>query len=105
MRKSRFTTEQIIGFIKQAQAGMAVAELGRRHCFSPANFYAGRAKYGDGPQEQAVHRRHEGGPPRRRDHGPGRHRQGLRPLPTGLADRRCSPGCRPRTIERSRDCC
>jgi putative transposase len=30
MKKSRFTTEQIIGFIKQADAGMAVAELGRQ---------------------------------------------------------------------------
>ena len=40
MRKSRFTTEQIIGFIKQAEAGMAVSELGRQHGFSPASFYA-----------------------------------------------------------------
>lgn len=46
MKKSRFTTEQIIGFIKQADAGMAVAELGRQHGFSPASFYAWRAKYG-----------------------------------------------------------
>ena len=37
MRKSRFTTEQIIGFIKQAEAGMAVSELGRQHGFSPAS--------------------------------------------------------------------
>ncbi len=36
MRKSRFTTEQIIGFIKQAEAGMAVSELGRQHGFSPS---------------------------------------------------------------------
>ncbi|TVS58604.1 hypothetical protein E2P68_01030, partial [Xanthomonas perforans] len=34
MKKSRFSTEQIIGFIKQADAGMAVAELCRRHGFS-----------------------------------------------------------------------
>ncbi|MEA9519847.1 transposase, partial [Xanthomonas campestris pv. campestris] len=31
MKKSRFSTEQIIGFIKQADAGMAVAELCRQH--------------------------------------------------------------------------
>ena len=46
MKKSRFTTEQIIGFIKQADAGMSVAELGRQNGFSPASFYAWRAKYG-----------------------------------------------------------
>lgn len=46
MRKSRYTTEQIIGFIKQVEAGMALAELGRQHGFSPASFYAWRAKYG-----------------------------------------------------------
>ena len=46
MRKSRFTTEQIISFLKQAEAGMAVAELGRQHGFSPGSFYQWRAKYG-----------------------------------------------------------
>ena len=46
MRKGRFTTEQIIGFIKQVEAGMAVADLGRQHGFSPASFYQWRAKYG-----------------------------------------------------------
>ena len=44
MKKSRFTTEQIIGFIKQAEAGMAVSELARQNGFSPASFYAWRAK-------------------------------------------------------------
>ncbi|WP_164484182.1 transposase, partial [Pseudofulvimonas gallinarii] len=53
MRKSRFATEQIIGFIKQAEAGMAVAEMGRQHGFSPASFYAWRAKYGGMEAEDA----------------------------------------------------
>lgn len=53
MRKSRFTTEQIIGFIKQAEAGMAVAELCRQHGFSSASFYAWRAKYGGMEAEDA----------------------------------------------------
>ena len=46
MKKSRFTTEQIIGFIKQADAGMPIAELSRQNGFSPASFYGWRAKYG-----------------------------------------------------------
>ncbi len=55
MRKSRFTTEQIIGFIKQTEAGMAVSELGRQHGFSPASFYAWRATYGGMAAEDAKH--------------------------------------------------
>lgn len=46
MRKSRFTTEQIIGFIKQVEAGMPVADLCRQRGFSGATFYKWRAKYG-----------------------------------------------------------
>jgi putative transposase len=53
MRKSRFSTEQIISFIKQADAGMAVSELSRQHGFSPASFYAWRAKYGGMEAEDA----------------------------------------------------
>ncbi len=53
MKKSRFSTEQIIGFIKQADAGMAVAELSRQHGFSPASFYQWRAKYGGMEAEDA----------------------------------------------------
>ena len=53
MKKSRFTTEQIIGFIKQSDAGMAVSELARQNGFSPASFYAWRAKYGGMEAEDA----------------------------------------------------
>lgn len=36
MRKSKFTEEQIIGFLKQAEAGMPVAEICRKGGFSDA---------------------------------------------------------------------
>jgi putative transposase len=53
MKKGRFTTEQIIGFIKQAESGMAVADMARQHGFSPASFYGWRAKYGGMEAEDA----------------------------------------------------
>ena len=40
MRKSCFTAEQIIGFIKQAESGMAVSKLDRQHGFNPVSLYA-----------------------------------------------------------------
>lgn len=44
--KKRFSEEQIIGFLKQAEAGVAIKELCRQHGFSDASFYTWRAKYG-----------------------------------------------------------
>lgn len=44
--KKRFSEEQIIGFLKQAEAGVAVKELCRQHGFSDASFYNWRAKFG-----------------------------------------------------------
>ena len=46
MRKSRFTEAQIIGMIKEQEAGMATAEVCRKHGLSPASFYKLKARYG-----------------------------------------------------------
>jgi len=46
MKKSRYTEEQIIGFLKQAEAGVPIKELCRKGGFSDATFYKWRAKYG-----------------------------------------------------------
>jgi putative transposase len=53
MRKSRFTDAQIIGMIKEQEAGLPIAELCRKHGLSPATFYLSpatfyklKAKYG-----------------------------------------------------------
>jgi putative transposase len=46
MRKSQYTEEQIIGFLRQVEAGMPVKDLCRKHGFSDASFYKWRAKFG-----------------------------------------------------------
>lgn len=46
MKKSRFSEEQIIGFLKQGEAGVAVKELCRKGGFSDATFYKWRARFG-----------------------------------------------------------
>lgn len=44
--KKRFSEEQIIGFLKEADRGVAVKELCRRHGFSEASYYLWRSKFG-----------------------------------------------------------
>lgn len=44
--KKRFTEEQIIGFLREAEAGLPMAELCRRHGFSEASYYLWRSKFG-----------------------------------------------------------
>ena len=46
MRKSRFTETQIIGMIKEQEAGLTVAEVCRKHGIRPASFYKLKAKFG-----------------------------------------------------------
>lgn len=44
--KKRYTEEQIIGFLREADRGVAVKDLCRRHRFSEGSYYLWRSKYG-----------------------------------------------------------
>ena len=44
--KQRFSEAQIIGFLREAEAGLAVKDLCRRHGFSEASYYLWRSKFG-----------------------------------------------------------
>jgi putative transposase len=46
MKRKQFSEEQIIGILKEAEAGAVVTELCRKHRLSSATYYAWKAKFG-----------------------------------------------------------
>ena len=62
MKKSRYTEEQIIGILKQHEAGVKTADLCREHEISAATFYGWKSKFGGMDVSEAqrlkAHARH-----------------------------------------------
>ena len=54
MKKSRCTEEQIIGILKQHEAGVKTADLCREHGISDATFYNWKSKYGGSAAPEIV---------------------------------------------------
>jgi len=46
MKRSRFSEEQIIGILREQEAGMKVSELCRSHGISEPTFYGWKSKFG-----------------------------------------------------------
>lgn len=58
MRKSKFTEAEIMQFLRQAEAGLKVAEVCRKGGFSDTSFYKWRAKYGSSRPQESASRLH-----------------------------------------------
>ncbi len=58
MRQSLFTEEQIIGVLKEGDAGMRVAEICRKHGICEQTYYRWKAKYGGLEVSEARWLRH-----------------------------------------------
>ena len=58
MKKSRYSEEQIIGMLKEHEAGVKTADLCHKHGISPATFYIWKAKYGGMDVNEAKRLKH-----------------------------------------------
>jgi len=47
MKKTKYTEEQIVGILKEVEAGITVAEICRKYGISDATYYNWKAKHGD----------------------------------------------------------
>jgi len=53
--KKRFTEAQVVGFLREADAGVAVKDLCRKHGFSEVSYYLWRSKFGGMSVSDARH--------------------------------------------------
>jgi putative transposase len=58
MKKTRFTETQIIAVLKEAESGLSISELCRKHGISDATFYTWRKKFGGMSETDLKRLRH-----------------------------------------------